>query len=417
MHKSQLMLGRTFACGSSTMLTMPNGVFSQIRKFNRGRDPDLVQLKLKKMAKSAFAFFRGTDHLFAAAWQELRPADKGPDIFCCGDLHCENFGVFAADDGKLRFGVNDFDEAVVAPASFDLVRCTASIFLAAEEWNLGPIQAANVALAYLRSYRTAVLSPTPIKKSADVLIGRHRHTVFNLIASHLGDQASLIRAFTRKSRRDNLKIIRDVKHPKIKKSLRSAVQIALEDYGRLRGQKKDFKVLDVTGRIAGIGGLGLKRYTALIRGSRRIGYRLVDIKEARRSSVEMAGSSKQPRVRSQGLRIITAQRQIQGVKARGLDLLIIARESYRMRDMIPDENRFSLDAFHEDPQRLLAAVELAGRSTGWAHVRGSAIRGGSRRLKLIAWANGPAMDVILSAAIKFAERTKLQYNQFVKSFS
>ena len=43
-------------------------------------------------------------------------------MLICGDLHLENFGAYRTDAGDFRFDINDFDEALVAPASFDLVR-------------------------------------------------------------------------------------------------------------------------------------------------------------------------------------------------------------------------------------------------------------------------------------------------------
>ena len=52
---------------------------------------------------------------------EHAPLDLGPAILQCGDLHLENFGAYQTDDGEFRFDINDFDEALVAPCSLDLV--------------------------------------------------------------------------------------------------------------------------------------------------------------------------------------------------------------------------------------------------------------------------------------------------------
>jgi len=40
----------------------------QIAAFNRGRKPDLLALKYRKMAATPFGYFRGTNHLFHADW-------------------------------------------------------------------------------------------------------------------------------------------------------------------------------------------------------------------------------------------------------------------------------------------------------------------------------------------------------------
>ena len=99
-----------------------SSVVDEIVAFNRDRNPKLVRLKFRRMAKDPLAFFRGASHLFAADWPHLRPPDVGPSILICGDLHLENFGAYRADDGDFLYDINDFDEALVAPCSLDLVR-------------------------------------------------------------------------------------------------------------------------------------------------------------------------------------------------------------------------------------------------------------------------------------------------------
>src|SRR3954453_17234746 len=127
-----------------------------VLKFNEGRKPRLVRWKLKQMARDAFAFFRGSAHLYADAWPDLRPPDEGPEIALCGDLHLENFGAYRDDEGELLYDINDFDEALVAPCSLDLVRCATSILLAAELWRLTPLQASGMVLRYLDRYRSTL---------------------------------------------------------------------------------------------------------------------------------------------------------------------------------------------------------------------------------------------------------------------
>src|SRR4051794_26329694 len=131
----------------------PESVVDAILRRNRGRKPRFVQLKYRRMAENAFAFFRGTDELFALSWPELRPPEVGPSILICGDLHLENFGAYRTAGGDFRFDINDFDESVVAPCSLDLTRCAASILLASESWGLAATRATGMVLAYLDRYR------------------------------------------------------------------------------------------------------------------------------------------------------------------------------------------------------------------------------------------------------------------------
>jgi uncharacterized protein (DUF2252 family) len=77
----------------------------------------------------------------------------------CGDLHLENFGAYRDDKGDLLFDINVFDESLVAPCVLDPVRCVTSILIAAELWELSPLHANRIVLAYLDEYRSAVKTP------------------------------------------------------------------------------------------------------------------------------------------------------------------------------------------------------------------------------------------------------------------
>jgi hypothetical protein len=57
-------------------------------------------------------------------------------------LHVENFGTWRDTDGRLVWGVNDFDEAYPLPYTNDLVRLATSAFLAVEELDVSPKRAA-----------------------------------------------------------------------------------------------------------------------------------------------------------------------------------------------------------------------------------------------------------------------------------
>src|SRR5260221_9456549 len=132
-------------------------VYDAVIRFNADRVSELVKRKLRRIDESVFTFFRGTDHLFGHAWPALRARDPGPAVQCAGDLHLENFGACQTEDGDFRFQINDFDEALVAPCSFDLVRCATSILLAGEGWALIPLQATGFALVFLDRDRRSVV--------------------------------------------------------------------------------------------------------------------------------------------------------------------------------------------------------------------------------------------------------------------
>ncbi len=57
-------------------------------------------------------------------------------MLAVGDLHIENFGTWRDAEGRLIWGVNDFDEVYPMPYPIDLVRLATSVCLAIEEDHL-----------------------------------------------------------------------------------------------------------------------------------------------------------------------------------------------------------------------------------------------------------------------------------------
>jgi hypothetical protein len=86
--------------------------------------------KHELMKADRFAFFRATFYRWAELWPRVCPdLEAGPHLLCVGDLHVENFGVWRDLEGRLVWGVNDFDEAQEAAFTVDLVRLLASVML------------------------------------------------------------------------------------------------------------------------------------------------------------------------------------------------------------------------------------------------------------------------------------------------
>ena len=53
-----------------------------------------------------------------------------PKVLGVGDLHIENFGTWRDGEGRLSWGVNDFDEACFLPYTNDLIRLATSAYFA-----------------------------------------------------------------------------------------------------------------------------------------------------------------------------------------------------------------------------------------------------------------------------------------------
>ena len=131
--------------------------------------PDL-EYKHKRMRRDAFTFLRATYFRWAGCIEAACPELAAtPAILAVGDIHLENFGTWRDAEGRLVWGVNDFDEAAVMPYAFDLVRLAASARLAgtvkkAKQHRLTPFAALprrDIDRAILEGYRAGLDRPHP----------------------------------------------------------------------------------------------------------------------------------------------------------------------------------------------------------------------------------------------------------------
>ena len=112
----------------------------------------------KKMTKGPFPFLRATYW----RWCEY-PLGFAADrrVLSVGDIHVENFGTWRDEEGRLVFGVNDFDEAAEMPWPHDLVRLVTSALLGAADAKLD-IPVAGIAATVLEGYGRGTRRRQPI---------------------------------------------------------------------------------------------------------------------------------------------------------------------------------------------------------------------------------------------------------------
>ena len=152
-----------------------------------GRQIDIVrddlEAKHELMAESAFVCFRGTYYRWLERVADTAPGLDAPVVAGVGDLHVENFGTWRDAEGRLVWGVNDFDESEELPYTYDLARLAASTLLAIREAKvkLEPEAATDAILAGYR--RRMASGGRPI-----VLAGRHRRLA-RLVDDELPDAA------------------------------------------------------------------------------------------------------------------------------------------------------------------------------------------------------------------------------------
>jgi len=198
-----------------------------------------LRLKHRLMAADPFSFLRATFYRWGQIWPEVcAELGRAPAVLAVGDLHIENFGTWRDAEGRLIWGVNDFDETVILPYTQDLVRLATSALLAIEEARIS-ISARRACTAILEGYMDSLRRGG----GAAVLAERYRW-LRDLAIARLKDQ----RPFW-----DHLRALTDAPahwHPRARRLLEGALPV------------KGLTVRFVH-RQAGAGSLGRVRLVAL----------------------------------------------------------------------------------------------------------------------------------------------------------
>ena len=87
--------------------------------------------KHESMKEDAFQFLRATYYRWAQVWSAICPdCAAAPTVLSVGDLHVDSFGTWRDIEGRLCWGVDDFDEAYPLAYTNDLVRLASSAKIA-----------------------------------------------------------------------------------------------------------------------------------------------------------------------------------------------------------------------------------------------------------------------------------------------
>ena len=117
-----------------------------------------LRYKHEQMKEDLFLFFRGTFYRWAQLWPEIcADLRKAPRVLSSSDLHVNSFGTWRDSEGRLCWGVDDFDESYPLPYTHDLVRLAASLKIVIESKDL-TIKLKHGCEIVLNAYRDALRS-------------------------------------------------------------------------------------------------------------------------------------------------------------------------------------------------------------------------------------------------------------------
>jgi uncharacterized protein (DUF2252 family) len=391
-------------------------IVEAIRSFNAGRDPERLAMKYRKLRESPFLFLRGTCHLFYARLPKEKVLAAGPVAWISGDLHFENFGTYKGANRLVYYDINDFDEAVLAPVTWELARLLASILVAREALHLEPAGATRLCQSVIDAYAQALVTGKAGWIDRDTATGPVQRLLQGLRErkrAQFLDRRTTLKGRTRSIRCDGKHALEATQEQK-----RHAIGL-VDKHASGVDRPEFFKVLDVARRIAGTGSLGVERYVVLVEGKGfPAGNYLLDLKLASPSSLEERVKVKQPRWKPRARRVVALQQWLQAVSPAFLSHVVAGKSSYVLRELQPSEDRVAVAEQRVSAGEIESVLRQMGQLAAWAQLRSSGREGSAIADELIAF--GAASDKwsggLMKAAHLCAERVARDWQTYCAAY-
>ena len=388
----------------------------RLQLFNKDLLPDMVQLKYEAMAENPFRFFRGTCHLFYEDLAAGKPLPLSPLAWICGDLHLENFGSFRGGNGLVYFDLNDFDEGLLAPAAYEVVRMVSSIFVAFGTLKIEPEKALKMAQLFVRSYCTTLASAKAI--SIDPRIAKGILCEF-LTSAGKATEKDVLKKRTISKKKKIMLSLEDERHFKLDKALRKELAAHIEEWiSTSNDGPYNYKVKGTVFRMAGTGSLGVKRYLFLLKSTNtKNKYLLLDMKQSRPSSVLPFVQVQQLSWGTDAERITEIQRRMQNVPSSLLSTTVFKDEPYVIQELQPVKDAIKFKLLREDYRGMYQVIDSMGALTASAQLRSGGMQGSGNIDDLCAFGKDESwQETLLEYAEKYAVRVRKDYREFVRDY-
>ncbi|MFC9431223.1 DUF2252 domain-containing protein [Streptomyces sp. NPDC056987] len=381
-------------------------------------DPAAFRVKFRKMAASAFAFYRGTACLF---YNDLAREGAGAGtgagadapfldertgrVWIHGDLHAENFGTYMDANGRLIFNVNDFDEAYIGPFTWDLKRFAASLALIGYQKALSDAQITELVEIYAGAYRERVHALATGAKNDEV-------PPFTLDTAQgpLLTALRSARSLTRFSLLDSMTEIREYERRfapgdgsiELDAATRYKILAAFDGYLETLPESSltrpdSYRVKDVVGRRGiGIGSAGLPSYNILLEGNSDALENdvVIYLKQAQTPAVSrhITDGAVRGYFQHEGHRTVISQRALQA----HADPWLGWTELDGAGQLVAEVSPYAVDldwSDLDDPEEIAAVVADLGRATATMHAAADDESGHS----LVPFSTERAIDAAIAA--------------------
>ena len=275
---------------------------------------ELVPIRYGRMLVSPFTFYRGAAAVMAA--DLAATPHSGIVVQACGDAHISNFGGFAAQDRRLVFGPNDFDETLPGPWEWDVKRMAASVEIAGRDIGLPAKRRRWLVTECVREYREGMRGFAG-ESHLDVWYDRlNASELVDHFGGRLGKKGRILFAkpFAKARRKTSLRAVtklteridgelrfrrippllvplRELVDPDDARRDTDIVRVALEQYAASLDQDRrylfgTYRFVDMARKVVGVGSVGTRAWVLLFVGRGGADPLVLQMKEAQESVLE-----------------------------------------------------------------------------------------------------------------------------------
>lgn len=384
--------------------------------FNQGLLPETLAYKYEAMTENAFRFYRGTCALFYEDLQAYAELPSSPLTWICGDLHLENFGSYLGENKLVYFDLNDFDESVLAPASYELVRFLTSIFIAFESLKIEPEKAKNMAQLFLKTYSATLAKG----KSCSIEPRTAKGIVQDfLLAAEKSKAKDLLQKRTEKKQSKVVLSLSDERHLKVEKELKNELKAHVAHWIEHSSDGPyNYKVKSCVFRIAGTGSIGVKRYLFLLKSTNTHNqYLLIDMKQSLNSSLDPFIKVKQPKWKNNAERIATVQQRMQNVTPSLLSTTTFKGDSYVIQELQPAKDSIKFKMIRGQYRDLYQVIDDMAILTASAQLRSGGIQGSATIDSLTAFGKDNSwQEHLINYAQKYSDQVTKDYFRYLLDY-
>jgi len=389
----------------------------RILDFNKDRLPQMIQLKYEAMSENLYRFYRGTNHIFYEDLKNSGAMPSSPSAWICGDLHLENFGSYKSDNRLVYFDLNDFDESILAPLTWELARIVTSIFIAFESLQIEQKRALKMAQLFIKTYASKLAEGKPNYIEPQTAKG----IVCEFLSSVAKRKQKEILAKRTVLKKNKLEILLDdPRHLELKKGLKKELCEHITNWLKHDGHSPyNYKATDAVFRLAGTGSIGVKRYAFLLKSLNDEGekYLLIDMKQAVQSSLFPYVDIGQPVWPSEAERIVTIQRRMQNRPPALLSTTVFRGDSFVIQEMQPTKDSINFNLIKKEYRNMYQVIDDMAMLTASSQLRSSGRQHSAIADELIAFGqNDQWQDQILKYTLEYSHQIKKDYMLFLKEF-